>query len=261
MCDLGWGCGSAGAVVSPPSDWPAAAPRDSFLYDEGKAWSSPGSTWRCVAEESHFPLQKEQGGSTTEHCCLGKLALPGGNSGSQCLLLLHRRVITVELTEDNVKQPFSGICLLVARALGLQDAKTSSERQRALQTIFQDTIEESSYCLLNSVFSVKVRVRGRLAWMLCWEWLSSVLSDSCAPVHGVLLCHARASPSPPPPCFVQHPANAIEGGLVLATCKSRGILLCSLALGDRCAQTCSNVPLCLSWTVSHHGQSFQDVFH
>lgn len=85
----------------------------------------------------------------------------------------------MELTEDNVKQPLSGICLLVARALGLQDNETSSERQRTLQTIFQDTIEESSFCLLNDVFSVKVRVRGRLAWIVCWEWLSSVLSDSC----------------------------------------------------------------------------------
>jgi len=78
-------------MVSPPSDWPAAFPGGSFLYDEWKAWSSPRSTWRCMAEESHFPLQKEPGSSPIEHCCPGKLELPGGNSGSQCLLLLHRR--------------------------------------------------------------------------------------------------------------------------------------------------------------------------
>lgn len=48
-------------------------------------------------------------------------------------------------------------------------------------------------------------------------------------MRGVLLCHACALG------LVQHPGSGIEEGLVLAARKSRGILLCSLALRDRCA--------------------------
>lgn len=110
--------------------------------------------------ESRFPLQKGPGGSPIKHCCPGRLELPGGNSGSQRLLLLHRRVNAVELAEENLKQPFSAIRLLVARALGLQAGETCSDRQSALQTVLQGTIEESSYCLLNDVFLVEVRARG-----------------------------------------------------------------------------------------------------
>lgn len=66
----------------------------------------------------------------------------------------------MELAEENLKQPFSAIRLLVARALGLQAGETCSDRQSALQTVLQGTIEESSYCLLNDVFLVEVRARG-----------------------------------------------------------------------------------------------------
>lgn len=48
-------------------------------------------------------------------------------------------------------------------------------------------------------------------------------------MRGVLLCHACALG------LFQQPGSGIEGGLVLAARKSRGILLCSLALRDRCA--------------------------
>lgn len=148
-----------------------------------------------MAEEPRFPLQKEPGGSPIKHCCLGKLELPGGLSGSQCLLLLHRRVVTVELTEDSVRQPFSAIRVLVARALGLQAGETCSDRQRALQTVLQGTVEESSYCLLNDVFFVKVRARGRPAWTLCWEQLSSGLGLAGLVPHLSGSC-ARQSPCP-----------------------------------------------------------------
>ena len=200
-----------------------------------------------MAEESRFPLQKGPGVSPIKHCCPGKLELPGGNSGSQRLLLLHHRIIAAELTEENVKQPFSAICLLVARVLGLWAGETCSDRQRTLQTVLQGTIEESSYCLLNDVSLVEVRARSCHARMFCWERLSSGLGlaglvPTCLitvprclpvprslPVRGVLLCHACALG------LVQHPGSGIEEGLVLATCKSRGIWLHSHALGDRCA--------------------------
>eukprot|EP00076_Gallus_gallus_P035383 XP_025000921.1 adenylate cyclase type 10-like [Gallus gallus] len=123
--------------------------------------------------ESRFPLQKGPGGSPIKHCCPGRLELPGGNSGSQRLLLLHRRVNAVELAEENLKQPFSAIRLLVARALGLQAGETCSDRQRALQTVLQGTIEESSYCLLNDVFLVEFPITDEVCRMRHTEWNSA----------------------------------------------------------------------------------------
>ncbi|POI26237.1 hypothetical protein CIB84_010013, partial [Bambusicola thoracicus] len=70
------------------------------------------------------------------------------------------RVITVELTEENVKQPFSAIRLLVDRALGLQASVTCSDRQRALQTVLQGAVKESSYCLVNNVFFVEKTLKN-----------------------------------------------------------------------------------------------------
>ncbi|XP_021236716.1 adenylate cyclase type 10-like isoform X2 [Numida meleagris] len=120
-------------------------------------------------DQATVHCRKEPGGSPVKHCCLGKLELPGGLSGSQCLLLLHRRVVTVELTEDSVRQPFSAIRVLVARALGLQAGETCSDRQRALQTVLQGTVEESSYCLLNDVFFVKFPITDEVGKMCCVE--------------------------------------------------------------------------------------------
>lgn len=80
--------------------------------------------------------------------------------GSQCLLLLHGRVVAMELREVNVRQSFSALRALMARALGLQDCDSCSERQHVLKTKLQGTIEESSYCLLNDLFLVEVRARG-----------------------------------------------------------------------------------------------------
>ncbi|KAK4809446.1 hypothetical protein QYF61_009701 [Mycteria americana] len=70
------------------------------------------------------------------------------------------RVVAVELLEVNVRQSFSAIRTLMARALGLQDCELCSDRQRMLQTKLRGTIEESSYCLLNDIFLVEVRARG-----------------------------------------------------------------------------------------------------
>lgn len=75
----------------------------------------------------------------------------------------------MELTEANMRQSFSAIRMLVARALGLQAGETCEDRQRTLQAKLQGAIEESRYCLLNDIFLVKVRARGRppeVAWLL-----------------------------------------------------------------------------------------------
>lgn len=73
---------------------------------------------------------------------------------------MHRRVVALELLEIDTRQPFSAIRMLMARALGLQDCESRGDRQRVLKTKLQGTIEESSYCLLNDIFGVKVRARG-----------------------------------------------------------------------------------------------------
>ena len=86
----------------------------------------------------------------------------------KCLLLLHRRVVTMELTEANMRQPFSAIRMLVARALGLQAGETCEDWQRTLQAKLQGVIEESRYCLLNNIFLVKVRARGRPPEVVWW---------------------------------------------------------------------------------------------
>ncbi|XP_072216513.1 adenylate cyclase type 10-like [Excalfactoria chinensis] len=91
------------------------------------------------------------------------------------------RVITVSLIEENVRQPFSAIRLLVARVLGLQASETCSDRQRTLQTLFQGTIEESSYCLLNDVFFVEFPITDEVHKMSCSE-LASAFHLTCTRV-------------------------------------------------------------------------------
>ncbi|KAK4809450.1 hypothetical protein QYF61_009705 [Mycteria americana] len=85
-----------------------------------------------------------QGCSFPKYCTLQERETP------QC-----HRVVAVELLEVNVRQSFSAIRTLMARALGLQDCELCSDRQRMLQTKLRGTIEESSYCLLNDIFLVE----------------------------------------------------------------------------------------------------------
>ncbi|KAK4809574.1 hypothetical protein QYF61_019996 [Mycteria americana] len=75
------------------------------------------------------------------------------------------RVVAVELLEVNVRQSFSAIRTLMARALGLQDCELCSDRQRMLQTKLRGTIEESSYCLLNDIFLVEFPVSDEVREM------------------------------------------------------------------------------------------------
>lgn len=107
---------------------------------------------------------------------------------SQSPLLLHGRVVAMELLEVNVRQSFSAIRTLMARALGLQDSEPCGARQCTLQTKLRGTIDESSFCLLNDIFLVEVRASGLsgpgegllmsfsgsdVVWARCWECLSS----------------------------------------------------------------------------------------
>lgn len=75
-------------------------------------------------------------------------------------MLLHGRVVYMELLAVNVTQSFSAIRMLMARVLGLQDCEPGSDKEHVLETKLQGTIEESHYCLLNGILPVKVRARG-----------------------------------------------------------------------------------------------------
>ncbi|KAF1572969.1 UNVERIFIED_CONTAM: Adenylate cyclase type 10, partial [Eudyptes pachyrhynchus] len=75
------------------------------------------------------------------------------------------RVVAMELLEVNVRQSFSAIRTLTARALGLQDCELCSDRQCMLQTKLRGTIEESSFCLLNDVFLVEFPVSDKVREM------------------------------------------------------------------------------------------------
>ena len=66
----------------------------------------------------------------------------------------------MELLEVNVRQSFSALRKLMAKALGLQDCELRSDKERVLQAKLEGIIEESSYCLLNGIFFVEVRARG-----------------------------------------------------------------------------------------------------
>ncbi|XP_069630019.1 adenylate cyclase type 10-like, partial [Haliaeetus albicilla] len=72
------------------------------------------------------------------------------------------RVVAMELLEVNVRQSFSAIRMLMARALGLQDSEPCGARQCTLQTKLQGTIEESSFCLLNDIFLVEFPVSDKV---------------------------------------------------------------------------------------------------
>ncbi|XP_052635763.1 adenylate cyclase type 10-like [Harpia harpyja] len=85
--------------------------------------------------------------------------------GSQSPLLLHGRVVAMELLEVNMKQSFCAIRTLMARALGLQDCEQCGARQRTLQTELRGTIEESSFCLLNDIFLVEFPVSDKVCEM------------------------------------------------------------------------------------------------
>ncbi|KAK4809435.1 hypothetical protein QYF61_009690 [Mycteria americana] len=95
-----------------------------------------------------------QGCSFPKYCTLQERETP------QC-----HRVVAVELLEVNVRQSFSAIRTLMARALGLQDCELCSDRQRMLQTKLRGTIEESSYCLLNDIFLVEFPVSDEVREM------------------------------------------------------------------------------------------------
>nr|XP_038034757.1 adenylate cyclase type 10-like [Anas platyrhynchos]XP_038034758.1 adenylate cyclase type 10-like [Anas platyrhynchos]XP_038034759.1 adenylate cyclase type 10-like [Anas platyrhynchos] len=75
------------------------------------------------------------------------------------------RVVTMELTEAHMRQPFSAIRMLVARALGLQAGETCEDWQRTLQAKLQGVIEESRYCLLNNIFLVKFAISDEVRQM------------------------------------------------------------------------------------------------
>ncbi|XP_071886789.1 adenylate cyclase type 10 isoform X1 [Anas platyrhynchos] len=75
------------------------------------------------------------------------------------------RVVTMELTEANMRQHFSAIRMLVARALGLQAGETCEDWQRTLQAKLQGVIEESRYCLLNNIFLVKFAISDKVRQM------------------------------------------------------------------------------------------------
>ncbi|XP_052635706.1 adenylate cyclase type 10-like [Harpia harpyja] len=85
--------------------------------------------------------------------------------GSQSPLLLHGRVVAMELLEVNMKQSFCAIRTLMARALGLQDCEQCGARQHTLQTELRGTIEESSFCLLNDIFLVEFPVSDKVREM------------------------------------------------------------------------------------------------
>ncbi|KAM6032727.1 adenylate cyclase type 10-like isoform 1-T1 [Theristicus caerulescens] len=95
-------------------------------------------------------------GSGTSHL-LTELAYLGQAAG--------HKVVAMELLEANVRQPFSAICRLMARALGLQDCESCADKQRVLQTKLRGTIEESSYCLLNDIFRVEFPVSDKVREM------------------------------------------------------------------------------------------------
>lgn len=63
----------------------------------------------------------------------------------------------MELTELNQRQVFSAVHMVLAMAMGLQACKSCSARQLVLQEKLRGLMEESSYCLLNVPFLVKVR--------------------------------------------------------------------------------------------------------
>ncbi|XP_052635702.1 adenylate cyclase type 10-like [Harpia harpyja] len=138
-----------------PGGLAATAPLCPFSYEERKAWPPLGSTLRRVADKPPPPK-----GICTPFVLEGL-----GCWGSQSPLLLHGRVVAMELLEVNMKQSFCAIRTLMARALGLQDCEQCGARQHTLQTELRGTIEESSFCLLNDIFLVEFPVSDKVREM------------------------------------------------------------------------------------------------
>ncbi|XP_054667428.1 adenylate cyclase type 10-like [Grus americana] len=75
------------------------------------------------------------------------------------------RVVAMELLEVDMRQSFSALGALTARALDLQERESCRARQRELRTKLRGTIEESSYCLLNDVLLVKFPISDKVRKM------------------------------------------------------------------------------------------------
>ncbi|XP_049653417.1 adenylate cyclase type 10-like [Accipiter gentilis] len=106
--------------------------------------------------QSHILAFEGTMGSGKSHL-LTELAYLGQAAG--------HRVVAMELLEANVRQSFSAIRTLMARALGLQDSEPCGARQCTLQTKLRGTIEESSFCLLNDIFLVEFPVSDKVREM------------------------------------------------------------------------------------------------
>ncbi|KAM6292692.1 LOW QUALITY PROTEIN: adenylate cyclase type 10-like [Porphyrio hochstetteri] len=64
----------------------------------------------------------------------------------------------MELLEANLRENYSAVRVMMARALDLQEGESRGARQDKLQADLQGTIEESSYCLLNDLLLVEIPV-------------------------------------------------------------------------------------------------------
>ncbi|XP_074936347.1 adenylate cyclase type 10-like [Phalacrocorax aristotelis] len=106
--------------------------------------------------QSHILAFEGTMGSGKSHL-LAELASLGQAAG--------HRVVAMELLEVNVRQSFSALRKLMAKALGLQDCELRSDKERVLQAKLEGIIEESSYCLLNGIFFVEFPVSDKVRKM------------------------------------------------------------------------------------------------
>ncbi|KAM7162914.1 adenylate cyclase type 10 [Macrochelys suwanniensis] len=96
------------------------------------------------------------------------------------------RVVAMELTKVNVQQNFFAIRTLMAMFLGIDACKSYDARQHILQSKLRGVVEETYYCLLNSIFLVKAVEKDILIFVIdeahfidpaSWEFLDNLLSS------------------------------------------------------------------------------------
>ncbi|XP_074936351.1 adenylate cyclase type 10-like [Phalacrocorax aristotelis] len=117
--------------------------------------------------QSHILAFEGTMGSGKSHL-LAELASLGQAAGHRYRFLtcsFGTLVVAMELLEVNVRQSFSALHKLMAKALGLQDCELRSDKERVLQAKLEGIIEESSYCLLNGIFFVEFPVSDKVRKM------------------------------------------------------------------------------------------------
>ncbi|KAL8178120.1 UNVERIFIED_CONTAM: hypothetical protein K2H54_030251 [Gekko kuhli] len=97
-----------------------------------------------------------------------------------------QKVVAMELTKINLSQNFFTIRTLMAMFLGIDTCKSYDARQHVVLTKIRGTVDESHYCLLNSLFYIKASEKEIITFVIdgaqfidsaSWDFLDKLIMN------------------------------------------------------------------------------------